>query len=151
MLPCSSPLHWHLEQESTFSVSSSGQWLPAPWGWLPSAGSEPAHSAASGGRVTLGSVSQSQLIRIQITQSHLRWHIFTSLAFCLSLSCSGSSCRDRDCGDAEDTLIFQDGYVQFIQSIVLFIRSLIVSISALSPPRKMYINDTDLRSLTRLL
>lgn len=37
-----------------------------------------------------------------------RKHILTSLAFCLSLSCSGSSCRDRDCSNVEDILIFQD-------------------------------------------
>ncbi len=43
-----------------------------------------------------------------------------SLAFCLSLSCSGSSCRDRDCIKIEDVLIFQ--HVQFIQPFYSFIQ-----------------------------
>lgn len=40
--------------------------------------------------------------------------IATSLAFCLSLSCSGSSCLDRDCREETDVLIFHGGHVPLV-------------------------------------
>lgn len=43
--------------------------------------------------------------------------IATSLAFCLSLSCSGSSCLDRDCGEETDVLIFHSGHVPLVRCL----------------------------------
>lgn len=43
--------------------------------------------------------------------------ITTSLAFCLSLSCSGSSCLDRDCGEETDVLIFHGRHVPLVRCL----------------------------------
>lgn len=98
------PLRWHPEPVSPFSVSCGCRWRPGPSGWLPSAWSEPVPAAASvvtsmeTPSLTEGAHGGPSPHPAHLTTTPLTAHQgLTSLAFCLSRSCSGSSCRDRDC------------------------------------------------------
>lgn len=79
--------------ESPGSSSSSwGRWLPEPWGWPPSASSEPAPAAASEHHAWKQSEEEWRNRGCRRGSASPR----TSFAFCFRRSCSGSSCRARD-------------------------------------------------------
>lgn len=80
--------------------------------------------------------------------NHLSQHTLTSLAFCFSRSCSGSSWRDRDCSKATDSLIFHNECVQFIRLFYSFTHWAAGSVLSWQLAEDMYTTDTKPRSLT---